>query len=332
MFKKVFSILLFSSLLLVGCNNDVKEEVIEDSSTKSNKVSISSSKTYSINDISINDNITYQNKYSFFGNLIALPDSNNNNKLSISNLTDYNSFINEDSLIQFYDYSALNTINVDNIIYFSSNTPNNSGIFKLNYEKNSIDKISDYIPLNLVYQNGYLYFINSTDRFIYSLNLKDNKIGLLSNNKASNLLVTNNFIIYKNLDDNSNLYALKTDKTHNVKLTDVSIDSFIAYKNEILFFDSSNGNILSSLNLANETITRYSNIVGQNLKSSANNIYFIGYEDPNKLYILDRDELTYTLITNDFINDYYPVDDKIFLEMAVSLDKVYILDISNIQK
>lgn len=331
MLKKVFPILL-CSVLLMGCSKDIQEEVKSSPPNQSSSTSSSLSKTYSIKDILINDEVSYSSKYSFSGDLIAFSDPNNNNKLSISNLNEFDSFIPKDSIKESYDYSITNTVNVDNSIYFTSTTLNNSGIYKLDYEKDSIDRISDYIPINLTYQNGYIYFINSVDKFIYSLDIKTNIIELLSNNKAGNFLVSNNFIIYKNLSDNSKLYALKTDKTHNVKLTDTSVDSFIALNKEILFFDSSNNNTLSSLDLTTEKLTKYNNVVGQNLKTDSTNIYFISTESPNKLYTLDRTELTSQILTDDFINDYYPVDNKVFLELAISLDKIYILNINNTQK
>ena len=50
------------------------------------------------------------------------------------------------------------------------------------------------------------------------------------------------------------------------------------------------------------------------------------------MYSLNRDDLTSQLIEDEFLNDYYPIDNKIFLEMAISLDKVYILDMENTEK
>lgn len=331
MLKKVFPLLLFS-ILLIGCTSEIEEKESLPTPNVSNSISSSLSKTYSIKDISINEKVSYSSKYSFLGGLIAFPDPANNNKLSISDLDEFNSFITKNSIADFYDYSILNTVNINNSIYFTSNSLNNKGIYKLDYEKNTIDKISDYIPINFAYQNSFLYFTNLENKYIYSLDIKTNKIELLSNNKSGNFLVSNSFIIYQNLDDNSKLYALKTDKTHNVKLTDVSVDSFIGLNNEILFFDSNNNNILSSLNLPTETIERYSNIIGHNLKSDSTNIYFLSSENPNKLYSLNRADLTSQLIEEDFLNDYYPIDNKVFLEMATSLDKIYILDMENIQK
>lgn len=328
MFKKIFPLLLLS-ILFIGCTTDVEVENEKIESTISNKISSSISTTSSIKDILINDSVKYSSKYSFLETLTVFPDPNNNNKLSISDLEELNSFISSESIISFHDYSILNTVNVDDLIYFGSNTLNNSGIFKFNYEKNSFEKISDYIPISLTYQNGFLYFISNSDNFIYSLDLKTNSVELLSNNKTKSFLISNNFIVYQNISDNSKLYALKTDNTHKIKLTDVPVDSFIALNKEILFFDSSNNNILSSLNLQTETITRYNNVIGHNLKTDSNNIYFLSYDSPNKLYTLNREDLTYELLSDDFINDYYPADNKVFLEMAVSLDKVYILDLDN---
>ena len=331
MSKKILPILLFS-VLLIGCTPEIDDKESVNPPNVSNSVSLNSSKTYSIKDILINDEVSYSSKYSFLGNLIAFPDPANNNKLSISNLEEFDSFITKDSIEKFYDYSISNTITIDNSLYFTSNSSNNRGIYKLDYEKNTIDKISDYVPLNFSYQNGFLYFTNLENNHIYSLDLKTNKAELLSNNKVGSFLVSNKFIIYQNLNDNSKLYALKTDKTHNVKLTDTSVESFIALNNEILFFDANNNNILSALNLLTETIESYNNIVGHNLKSDSTNIYFVSSESPNKLYYLNRDDLTSQLIEDEFLNDYYPIDNKIFLEMAISLDKVYILDMENTEK
>ena len=334
MFKKILSLLLLS-IFLMGCTNKVEEDVANAPTSKAINPSSTLSKTYSIKDISLNNEVSYSSKYSFLGNLIVFPDPNNNNKLSISNSEELNRFIESESITNFYEYYITNTININNSIYFTSNSPSNKGIFKFDYEKNTTEKINDYVPLNLAYQNGYLYFNNSNDKKLYSLEIKSNNVQLISNNKIGNFLVSNNFIIYQNLSDNSKLYAIKNDKTHSVKLTENPVDSFIALNNELLFFDSSNNNILSSLNLTNGSSERFSNIIGTNLKSDSNYIYFISSSEPNELYSLDfsnRNEVSSKLLIKDFINEYYPVDGKFFLEFAIAWDRVYILDRENIQK
>ncbi len=93
-----------------------------------------------------------------------------------------------------------------------------------------------------------MYYISSEDKYIYSYSIKDKEIKLLSSSKASNLLINNNSIYYKNLSDNSKLYCLTINNKDNFKLMDSSVDSFVIHNDEMLFSNSKDNNYLYSLN------------------------------------------------------------------------------------
>ncbi len=340
MFKKAFPILLMLTLLLVGCSKGAEEGENDTASTPntqetknniSSKVSFTDNKKDTSKNVILSTETLTSNKFLYLGNLLFFPNPEDNNKLTLAEIPDSNTYINEDYIKTSFDYSISYINSIDNIIYFSSISQDNKGLYKFDYEKDTFSKLSNDIAVDLISKDDYFYYINSSDKLIYSYNVKSNEKKLLSNKRAGKFIFNNNFIFYQNLDDNSNLYALKSDGTSNIKLTDVSVDSFITYNNGLLFFDSSNDNTLYFLNLSQNKITKHSYIKGYNLKQYNDKIYFINSESPNSLHSLtmntNEDKFESTLILSDFVNDYFITNDKIFVEKASNLNGIQVLNV-----
>lgn len=326
MIKKLISVLLLSTLLLVGCSEKTQENPKEDSEV-SNKVTVSDN-TESTKNIVLSGKTLYYSKYLYIENLLFFPDPSNNNNLSIAKISNDDTLVSNGSIIDFYPYSLVSIDKKDNTIYFSSNSQD-GGLFKLEYIDSKITKITESIPLEMFYVEDKIIYINSKNKFIYYYDLKKNENVLLSDNKASNLLYNNKNIFYKNLDDNSKIYSVKIDKTNKHKITDVSVDSLIVYNNTLFYFDGDNNSILSSINPSTEKVTKYSNIKGHNLKEYDGTMYYISTDSPNTLYSLSEDpaneSFKQNLIYSDFVNDYLPSSDGIYIEKASNLEEIIIL-------
>lgn len=326
MLKKLISTLILSTFLLVGCSTS-SNETQKETSEVSNNITVSNN-TESSKNIILSGKTLYSNKYLYIENLLFFPDPLNNNSLSLAKISLDDTLVSNGSIMDSYPYSLVAIDKNDNTIYFSSNSQD-GGLFQLDYVNSKITKLYDSIPLEMFYSEDKIIYISSKDKFIYYYDLKKNENVLLSNSKASNLLYNNNYILYKNLDDDSKIYSVKIDGTNKSKITDVSVDSLAIYNNTIFYFDADNNNILSSINTSTQKSTKYSNIKGHNLKSYDETLYYISTEDPNALYSLSQDidseSFKGNLIYSDFINDYFPNVNGIYIEKASNLEEITIL-------
>ena len=157
----------------------------------------------------------------------------------------------------------------------------------------------------------------------YSYSIKNKEKKLLSNSTASNLIINNNSIFYKNLSDSSKLYILNIDSGNNSKLIDLSIDSFVLHNNGILFSNSNDNNNIYSLNLSTLESKKILNTVSSNLKQYDDNIYFINSSSGNSLYKLisngEDSSFQSTEIFPEFVNNYYLNEQALFIESASDL-------------
>lgn len=326
MTKKILAIILSSTFLLVGCS---KAE--DATSLDKNKTTLTTSYK---KDTDISKRIVLSGKtadysrYSFLGNLLFFPDPSNNNKLSVAEVKEDTNIINDSLVTDSFDYSVDSIVTDGTYIYFSS-TSVDKGVYKLDYQKKEITKIINDSTLNLVYQNNYLYYIDSLTKGIYSFNIKTNEKKLLSSKSASSFILNNNAIFYNNSDDNHKLYCLKIDTSANFKLTDYPVDSFAIYNNLILFSNASDKNYIYSIDASNLEVKKASSVNASKMKQYENTIYFINNEDPNSIYKLSSDEtkntLKYEKIFSSFTNDYFPYEDGIFIESPSNIDEVIIL-------
>ncbi|GAA0110518.1 DUF5050 domain-containing protein [Clostridium tertium] len=329
MVKKTLFLLIISTFLLTGCTN-------KDSNTDStnNTTTLSTSYKESTNTdtkLTLSGKTSTYTKYIYLGNLLFFPNASNNNKLSVLDISKTTNKITNDLVIDDFDYSVDSIATDNNFIYFSS-LSNSKGLYKLDYQKKNITKISDSYPKGLVYQNGKLYYTDLNTQNIYSLDIKSNSKTLLSNTKVGEFIVNNNSIYYKNLDDSSKLYCLKIDSGANFKLTDTPVDSFITYSNKILFINTSDNNSLYSLDSSTKEIKKALNINATKLKQFDDKIYFINNNDPNSIYELktiDQDNnFNYNKVFSDFTNEYFPTDKGIFIETSSNTNEIEILNIN----
>lgn len=326
MLKKLISTLILSILLLVSCSAPSTETPKENTEV-SNDVTVSDN-TESSKNITLSDKTLYNNKYLYIENLLFFPDPLNNNNLSLAKISSDDTLVSNGSIIDFYPYALLSIDKNGNTIYFSSNSQD-GGLFQLDYVNSKITKLIDSIPLEMFYTEDKIVYINSKDKYIYYYDLKKNENVLLSNNKSSNLLYNNKYIFYKNLDDDSKIYSVKIDGTSKHKITDVSVDSLAISNNNLLYFNGDNDNILCSVDLSTQKVNKYLNIKGHNLKEYDGTLYYISTEDPNALYSLsqstDGESYEGNLIYSDFVNDYFPSSNGIYIEKASNLEEITIL-------
>ncbi|MDV4150272.1 DUF5050 domain-containing protein [Clostridium sp. AL.422] len=326
MLKRFILTILASLFIFVGCSNKNKDAV-----DKKDKINISTSYVNSSDikpKIVLLEKNNSNNKYITLGNLLFFPNPRNNEKLSVSDISKNINNINDDSVIDFFDYNV-NSISTDgNYIYFSS-ISSNGGIYRLDYQKKDITKINDASPLEMIYQEDKLYYISSKDNKIYCYSIKDKETRLLSSSKSSTLVLNNNLIFYKNLSDNSKLYCLTIDGNNNFKIIDSQVDSFVINNNKILFSNLNDNSYLYSLDTSTYETKKILSTSVSNLQEYKSNIYFINNSNPNSLYLLkssnENTEFESTEIFPYFVNEYYLTEKGIFIEAASSLDSIKIV-------
>lgn len=329
MIKKSILPIIASLFIFVGCSNENKKAIEEKKqtvlttsykeTTNNNKKIVFSGKTSS------------NNKYTFLGKLLFFPDPKNNQKLSVSEFPEALDNIDDDLIIDNFNYNVNSLATDGTYIYFSS-IASDRGLYRLDYQKREITKITDDSILEMIYQGGKLYYINLTDNKIYSYDIKNKEKKLISSSTTNSFIMNNNSIFYKNLNDGSKLYCLNTDDNVNFKMTDSPVDSFVIYNNEILFSNSNDNNYIYSLDISNLETKRILNTSVSNLKQYENNIYFINNEDPNSLYTLiqnsENNKFEYNNVYPHFLNEYYAADKYIFIENASDLDNIKIVTVN----
>lgn len=326
MIKKIIIIIMTSSFLFVGCS-----KADDQTSSDENKTTLTTSYKKDIDTskrIVLSGKTSNYTKYSFLGNLLFFPNPNNDNKLSVAEIKDDTSTINESIIKENFDYSVDLLVSDGDYIYFSS-ISGDRGVYKLDYQKKEITKIINNSTLNLVYQNNFLYYIDSLSKGIYSFNVKTNEKKLLSSKQASEFILNNNSIFYKNIEDSNKLYCLKIDSSANFKLTDYPVDSFVIYNNFILFSNTSEKNYVYAIDASNLELKKVLSLSTSKLKQYENDIYFINNDDPNSIYRLspegDNEEFKYEKVFSSFTNDYFPYEDGLFIETASNINEVTLL-------
>ena len=322
MTKKLILPIIASLFIFVGCTKDNNEAIEE-----KNKFTLSTSYKEVTNDkkIVFSGNTYFNTKYTILGNLLFFPDSKNNERLSVANISEDVDSINEELIIDSFNY-YINSIATDgSYIYFSS-ISNDKGLYKLDYQKKEITKINNNSTLEMIYKGGNLYYINSKDNKMYSYSIKDKETKLLSDSTVGNFIINNNEIIYRNLNDSSKLYCLSMDGNNNFKIVDSAIDSFVVFNNELLFSNSNDNNYIYSLDTSTFETSKVLNVSVSKLKQYEDNVYFINNESPNSLHILtsnnENNNFEYAEVFPYFVNNYYLNEKGLFIEAASDLDKV----------
>ncbi|MCQ2968991.1 MAG: DUF5050 domain-containing protein [Clostridium sp.] len=337
--KKLILIPLFCCIFLMGCNKS--NDTPKDSSSSNNSDTVKSNSysntkvTLPSNSINYNKNtqnlnfITSDSSYSKFisiGQLLFFSDSNNNNKLSVTNSSLPANYIEDKNIQDIYDYSVESMTSIDNIIYFT-NISENYSLYKLDYEKNLITLVSSNSFTQISSsQNDIIYLNKSIGNTLNCYNTKNNTSIHLSSDKCGSFIVNGEYILYQNLDDNSSLYIIKKDGTERRKLTSTGVDSFATFKNHIIYINATD-NYLYSLDLSSEKSNRIDLLNGTNLKYYNEKFYFINLENSNHLYSFSiDDELNVTGKTpfiNNSINNYYLTEHGVFSEQGIDINKIH---------
>lgn len=336
--KKLILITLIYSILLIGCSKagdtnssdstSTTSSTEESTSYSSTKVTLPSSTTYNKGTQNLNfiaSDLSYS-KFISMGQLLFFSDSNNNNKLSVTSSSLSANYIQDENIHDIYDYSVESMTSIDNIIYFT-NTSDNNSLYKLDYERKSINLVSsNYFSEISSSENDIIYINKAMGNTLGCYSTKNNTSIQLSSDKCGSFIVNGEYILYKNLDDNSSLYIIKKDGSGRRKLTTTGVDSFATFKNHILYINAED-NYLYSLDLTSETSKRIDLLNGTNLKHYDQTFYFISIEHSNHLYSFSIDDelniIEKTPIINDAINNYYLTESGIFSKQGININKNY---------
>ena len=337
--KKLILIPLIYCILLIGCSKaddttrsdltSTTSSTAERSSYSNTKVSLPSSTTNYNNSTQNLNFIASDLSYSKFismGQFLFFSDSNNNNKLSVTSSSLSANYIQDENIHDIYDYSVESMTSIDNIIYFTNTSENNS-LYKLDYERKSITLVSsNYFSEISNSANDIIYINKAMDNTLGCYSTKNNTSIQLSSDKCGSFIVNGEYILYKNLDDNSSLYVIKKDGSGRRKLTSTGVDSFATFKNYILYINAED-NYLYSLDLTSETSKRIDLLNGTNLKHYDQTFYFISIEHSNHLYSFSIDDelniIGKTPIINEARNYYCRTESGIFARDGLIINKNY---------
>lgn len=337
--KKLILITLIYSILLIGCSKAGDTNSSDSTSTTS---STEESTSYSSTKVTLPSSTTNYNKgtqnlnfiasdlsYSKFismGQLLFFSDSNNNNKLSVTSSSLSANYIQDENIHDIYDYSVESMTSIDNIIYFT-NTSDNNSLYKLDYERKSINLVSsNYFSEISSSENDIIYINKAMGDTLGCYNTKNNTSIQLSSDKCGSFIVNGEYILYQNLNDNLSLYVIKKDGSGRQKLTSAGVDSFATYKNFIIYINAED-NYLYSLNLSSKKSQRIDLLKGTNLKHHNESFYFISLEHSNHLYSFSIDDklnvIGKTPRINDAISDYYLTESGMFSKQGININKSY---------
>ena len=337
--KKLLFIPLIYCILLIGCSeaNDSVEKLSSNTNIETSKnTSYSDTKVTLSPDSNIinsrKQNFTFDNTDSFYtkfisiGQLLFFADENNNNKLSVTSLSLNSDYIEDKNINSNYDHSVESLTTIDSIVYFTSITENNN-LYRLDYEKNSISLVSGNSFSKICASSEDIIYINKNmNNSLCSYNTTTDTYVNLSTDKCGDYIVNGNYILYKNLDDNSSLYIINKDGSGRDKLTNVGVDSFCTYKNSIIYINASD-NYLYLLDPLTKESQRIDLLNGYKLKYFAETFYYINQDDSNTLYSFSLNDyfqvIDKNIVANNTINDYFPIESGIFYHSGRDINKSY---------
>lgn len=326
MIKRTLTLLIASCITLVSCSK-LEEKVDSNNDTASSQITYTNPTNTNI-PITISDSTTSFTRYSNLGELLFLIDKDNNDKLTNIPSPKTSGYINSKDLIETFPHNVESLVVVDNDIYFTSISNNNS-IYKLDYLKNEITKIKETNAYNLTYKNNKLYFINfDANKKLLSYDINSNTYNTVINDKVGKYIINGDFIFYQNLDDNSSLYSITLNGSNRTKITDFSVDSFATLQNQLYISNSSDNNSLYLFDTLTTTCKRIAIIDATNLKSTNNSLYFINSKS-NTLHelIINKDNTTYSSseILYHNVNEYFPSSNNLYLELSNNVNKTYVM-------
>lgn len=319
---KVSLILFLTSTLLVGCSTKDIDPSTE--STEKNTSYVSTSSNVSLPTINIDKTQTHSVSHIPLGNVICFGNNESNQKLSIVDTKSINTKISNIDIIDYFDFSIESIVIIEDTLYFN-NTADNNYIYKLNYEKDTSEKISNISAYNISSEGKNLYFIDLSSKNLYQLNTNTNKTTSLTSNKVGKYILNGEYIFYQNLSDNNTLYGLNISSKNNFKITDFPVDSFTTHNSTLLCINSIDNNSLYAINTSTYKSTKVAQINGKSLKSNGSDLYFINKSDNDYLYSLNINDDKYieAPFLTESINNYDITKSGLFYHRKVDVNTSY---------
>lgn len=155
-----------------------------------------------------------------------------------------------------------------------------NGVFKINIKNKKQNQVIDEYNIKSVSFDGeYIYYINNAyDLYRYSITTSE-KVKLTSN-KSSYLIITENKIIYTNLNDKNCIYIMNKDGSDNHRISHNTADK-VNYDDKYIYYSNMDDN---------QCLYRIKYDGSENKKMTDKPAYFIfTFKDYNKLYIWSND-------------------------------------------
>ena len=322
--KTLFLLLISTTFILVGCNNDKSNS----NSQTSNIIKTDNSNSYNeSSSFLISPDTLYPTQFISSTNSLIFPNWDDNNKISIINDPIPQSIITSKDIVKFFNYSTHTLAIQGDIIYFADASNNNS-LSSINMIDGTYKKLNSHNVSNLLLTGNNLLYINKTDGKLYSYDTINKTSKIIINNVVGKYLLNGNYILYENKSDSSKLYKINLDGTEDGQVTTFSVNSFATYNNYIVAINSDDNNNLYKIDPETLRATRIALINGEDLKTFKNTLYFINTEKNNHLYSLDindsSNQVSLSPIINQGINEYYPSEKGFFVQIRSNVNNTYI--------
>lgn len=319
---KLLLILLILTTTLIGCSKKESDPNTTTNTTGSTYTNTNTHKTQPT--FTLSSSPKHHSKYFPLANTIAFIDGNNNNKLSIANLDNYQ--ISPTDIVDFFNFSAESITVISDIIYYT-NLSDNKYIYSLDYEKNLNTKLSNMPAYNLISNDNSLYFINGTTQQLCKYNIQTNETQKLTSSRTGKFILADSYILFENIDDKSRLYTLDLSSNEIFKTTDFPVESFTVYDSTLLCINSIDNNSLYSINTNTYESKKIANIYGKSIKSDGSNLYFINKGKQDHLYSISLTDSGFNTkaILSDSINNYYLTEENIFFERKTDVNNSFFI-------
>lgn len=322
--KTLFLLLISTTFILVGCNNDKSNS----NSQTSNIIKTDNSNSYNeSSSFLISPDTLYPTQFISSTNSLIFPNWDDNNKIFIINDPIPESIITSKDIVKFFNYSTHTLVTQGDIIYFADASNNNS-LSSINMIDGTYKKLNSHNVSNLLLTGSNLLYINKTDGKLYSYDTIDKTSKIIINNVVGKYLLNGNYILYENKSDSSKLYKINLEGAEDGQVTTFSVNSFATYNNYIVAINSDDNNNLYKIDPETLRATRIALINGEDLKTFKNTLYFINLDKNNYLYSLDindsSNQVSLSPIINQGINEYYPSEKGFFVQIRSNVNNTYI--------
>jgi len=220
---------------------------------------------------------------------------------------------------------------IENYIYYMMKYYNKEyGIYRMTTSGENVEQlvkaygtmqiVDDHIYYTDRMYNGKVDDISGDDSYyhLYRCDLSGKNVTEIINKPTFHAFVFDNGIIYQDDRDNMSLHICDLDGQNDIKLND-TISYFPIYDGEYIYYvRSEESRAVSSRSIwkvkcdgtEDQLVASYP--VSAGMLMTTKYIYFVNYEDKNRLYRINKDGSGLTLITQDpYINEVVFLEDKI---------------------